>query len=87
MENKLNKKYGLLMAICMVIGIVIGSGVFFKAQEILIHTGGSVWLGALSFLIGGIVMIICALTFAKFASRYEKVNGIVDYSEFIVGKK
>ena len=87
MENKLNKKYGLIMAICMVIGIVIGSGVFFKAQEILIHTGGSVWLGVLSFLIGGIVMVVCALTFAKFASRYEKVNGIVDYSEFIVGKK
>lgn len=87
MENKLNKKYGLIMAICMVIGIVIGSGVFFKAQEILIHTGGSVWLGVLSFLIGGIVMVVCALTFAKFASKYEKVNGIVDYSEFIVGKK
>ena len=87
MENKLNKKYGLLMAICMVIGIVIGSGVFFKAQEILIHTGGNVWLGVLSFIIGGIVMIVCALTFAKFASKYEKDNGIVDYSEFIVGKK
>ena len=35
MENKLEKKYGLFTAICMVVGIVVGSGVFFKAQVIL----------------------------------------------------
>ena len=87
MENKLTKKYGLFMAICMVIGIVIGSGVFFKAQDILQDTSGNMLLGILAWVIGGIVMIICALTFAKFASKYEKVNGIVDYAEFIVGEK
>jgi hypothetical protein len=26
----MSKKYGLLMAICMVVGVVIGSGVFLK---------------------------------------------------------
>ena len=87
MDNKLEKKYGLFMAICMVIGIVIGSGIFFKAQDILIDTGGNMWLGVLAWIFGGIVMIICALTFANFASKYEKVNGIVDYAEAIVGKK
>ena len=87
MENKLKKKYGLLMAICMVVGIVIGSGVFFKGQDILRHTGGNMYYGILSWIIGGIVMIVCAATFAKFASKYEKVNGIVDYAESIVGEK
>ncbi len=87
MDNKLERKYGLPMAICMVIGIVIGSGIFFKAQDILVNTGGSMKLGILAWLIGGIVMVICALTFANFASKYEKVNGIVDYAEAIVGKK
>ena len=87
MENKLEKKYGLFMAICMVIGIVIGSGIFFKAQDILNNTGGNVLLGVLAWIIGGIVMVICAVTFANFASKYEKINGIVDYSETIVGKK
>ena len=33
--SKLSKKYGLFTAFCMVVGIVIGSGVFFKAQTIL----------------------------------------------------
>lgn len=87
MNNKLEKKYGLFMAICMVVGIVIGSGIFFKAQDILVDTGGNVKIGVLAWIIGGIVMIICALTFANFASKYEKVNGIVDYAEAIVGKK
>ena len=31
MENKLERKYGLFTAIYMVVGIVIGSGVFFNA--------------------------------------------------------
>ena len=33
MENKLKEKYGLFTAIAMVVGIVIGSGVFFKAEK------------------------------------------------------
>jgi hypothetical protein len=45
MDNKLTKKYGLLTAVCMVVGIVIGSGVFFKAQTILTKTGGNMPLG------------------------------------------
>ena len=45
MEQKLQRKYGLFTAICMVVGIVIGSGVFFKAQTILSKTGGDMPLG------------------------------------------
>ena len=40
MEEQLTKKYGLSTAIAMVIGIVIGSGIFFKAEKILTATGG-----------------------------------------------
>jgi len=32
---ELKKKYGLITAICMVVGIVVGSGVFFKAEAML----------------------------------------------------
>ena len=86
MENKLTKKYGLLTAICMVVGIVIGSGIFFKAQNILIATKGNVLLSVLSWAFGGIVMIICSAQFAVMATKYEKVNGLVDYAEMTCGK-
>ncbi len=87
MENKLEKKYGLFTAICMVVGIVVGSGVFFKAQVILQKTGGDMPLGILAWLIGGTIMIISILTFSAMAQKYEKVNGVVDYAEATVGPR
>lgn len=87
MENQLTKKYGLLTAICMVVGIVVGSGVFFKAQTILQNTGGNLQLGIIAWIIGGAVMLVCISAFATMATRYEKVNGFVDYAEALVGKK
>ena len=75
------------MAIAMVIGIVIGSGVFFKAETVLRATGGDVKTGILAWAIVGVVMIICAYTFSIMASRYEKVNGVVDYAEVMVGSR
>jgi len=87
MENKLEKKYGLFTAICMVVGTVIGSGVFFKAQVILQKTEGNMPLGIVAWLIGGAIMICCVLAFAAMAQKYEKVNGIVDYAEALVGER
>lgn len=87
MDFPLKKKYGLATAIAMVVGIVIGSGVFFKAETVLKATGGNMPLGIASWLIVGLIMIICSYTFAILAARYEKVNGIVDYAEVGVGKK
>ncbi|MEE0773294.1 MAG: APC family permease [Anaerovoracaceae bacterium] len=87
MENALNKRYGLITAITMVVGIVIGSGVFFKAEKILNCTGGDMVIGILSWIIGGLIMVICAYTFSTMATKYEKVNGVVDYAEAMLGKR
>lgn len=87
MATELKKKYGLLTAICMVVGIVVGSGVFFKAEAILRVTGGNLKLGILAWVIGGIIMIISAYTFSLMATKYEKVNGVVDYAEATLGGK
>lgn len=87
MENKLQRKYGLLTAICMVVGIVVGSGVFFKAQNILNATNGDMPLGILAWIIGGVIMILSILAFSVMAQKYEKVNGVIDYAEATVGEK
>ncbi len=87
MENGLKKQYGLLMAICMVVGTVVGSGVFFKAQSILQKTNGDMPMGIIAWIIGGLVMIFCVLAFCVMAQRYEKVNGLVDYAEATVGNR
>lgn len=87
MATQLNKKYGLLTAICTVVGTVIGSGVFFKAEKILTETGGNLPVGILAWIIGGLIMVCCAYAFSILATRHEKVSGIVDYAEAMCGKK
>ena len=86
MSNQLERKYGLFTAICMVAGIVIGSGVFFKAQDILKATGGDMPMGILAWIVGGAIMMVCLLTFSFMGQKYERVNGVVDYAEATVGK-
>ena len=87
MESGLKKQFGLITAICMVVGTVIGSGVFFKAQTILQKTSGDMPMGILAWVIGGLVMIFCILAFSVLAQKHEKVNGLVDYAEATVGSK
>lgn len=85
MGNELDKRYGLPTAIAMVVGTVIGSGVFFKAESVLKATGGNIPLGILAWGLVGLIMIICSYTFALLAAKYEKVNGIVEYADVTVG--
>ena len=84
--EKLTEKYGLLTAICMVVGTVIGSGVFFKAQNVLTATGGRMLLGIVAWIITGLIMIICSAQFAVMGTKYEKVSGVIDYAEATCGK-
>ncbi|MBQ3047418.1 MAG: APC family permease [Clostridia bacterium] len=85
-QEKFKRRYGLFTAIAMVVGIVIGSGVFFKAQDILKVTGGNMWTGILAWVIGGVAMVICACAFATIATKYEKTNGAIDYAEATCGR-
>lgn len=81
----LQRKYGIWTATAMVIGIVIGSGVFFKADDVLKASGGSLPTALLAWLVGGAIMVVTAYVFAKISNRIEKVNGLVDYFEEAYG--
>ena len=84
--EKLNKKYGLFTAICMVVGIVIGSGIFFKAKDVLAAANGNALYSVLAWVVSGLIMVAIATSFGVMATKYEKVNGIVDYAEATCGK-
>ena len=71
----------------MVVGTVIGSGVFFKAEAILTKTGGDIVTGIVAWGAGGLIMVLCAYTFSIMATKYSYVNGIVDYAEVTVGPR
>ena len=84
--EKLNKKYGLFTAICMVVGIVIGSGIFFKSKDVFLAANGNALYSVLAWIISGLIMVCIATTFGVMATKYEKVNGVVDYAEATCGK-
>lgn len=75
-------EYGLFTAIGMIVGIVIGSGIFFKSDNILVATNGSISLGVIVFCIAAFGIIFGSLTISELASRESKAGGIISYAEY-----
>lgn len=65
----------------MIVGICVGSGIFFKVDNILRFTGGNVFLGALVFIIGAFSIIFGSVSLSSLAMRTEKNGGMVAYFE------
>jgi APA family basic amino acid/polyamine antiporter len=84
---EVKRKYGLFTAISMIVGIVIGSGIFFKSHSVLQNTGGNVGLGVLVFFIAAISIIFGSLTLAELALRTTKKGGVIAYAEEALGRK
>lgn len=87
MNAKVKKQYGLWTGIAMVVGIVIGSGVFIKADDVLTQAGGDLKISLLAWLVGGIIMVASGFCFAVFATKVTKYNGVIDYVEVSTNKK
>lgn len=79
-------QYGLFTAIAMIVGVVIGSGIFFKSDNILVATGGSISLGVLVFSIAALGIIFGSLSISELASRNSKAGGIITYAEYSYNK-
>ncbi|MCL2605259.1 MAG: APC family permease [Defluviitaleaceae bacterium] len=85
--NVLKRQHGLFVAVCFVVGFLVGTGIFFLPGRILYEVGGNVTLGVAAWVVGGLMIAPCVYMFSVFAGRYEKMHGFVDYAEAIVGKR
>ena len=84
MEN-LKKEIGFFGAFSTVVGVVIGSGVFFKAA-VIYKTTGSVSLGLLAGGLAGIISICAGLTTAELAASMPETGGMIVWVERAYGK-
>ncbi len=75
----LEKNLGFFSALTLVVGLVIGSGVFFKPHAIYTITGGAPGIGLLIWLLGGILSILGALTTAEVSAAIPKTGGMVEW--------
>lgn len=86
-NNQLKKSLGVSAAMAIVVGCVIGAGVFFKPQAIYEATGGAPGMGMLAWIIGGLASILGALTFAEVAVMIPKTGGMVAYLGDVFSEK
>ena len=86
-SDGLRKTMGIGTAMSVVVGCVIGSGVFFKPQAIYTATGGAPGLGLVAWIVTGLVTLCSALTFSEIAILIPKTGGIVPYLTESFGDK
>ena len=87
MSKGLQKNIGFLAVFSTVVGVVIGSGVFFKPQAIYTATNGAQGLGIIAWILGGLITIAGGLTAAEISAAIPKTGGMMIYIEEIYGKK
>ena len=86
-NTKMKKDLGVSAAMSIVVGCVIGAGVFFKPHAIYGATGGAPGMGMLAWIFGGIASLLGALTFAEVAVMIPKTGGMVAYLGDVFGEK
>lgn len=85
-QKNLKKSIGLFTALSTVIGIVIGSGVFFKANAVF-AAAGAPGLGIIAWGLAGLITIAAGLTSAELAAAIPETGGMVIYLKRIYGNK
>lgn len=86
MEPKqLKKEVTGLTALTVVVGTVIGAGIFFKPTAVY-SASGAPGLGLLAWFIGGIITIAGGLTVAEIGTIYPETGGMMIYLEKVYGR-
>ncbi len=84
-EKQLKKDIGLTMAMSIVIGTVIGSGIFMKPGKVIESAGGST-MALWAWVLGGIITLAGGLTIAEISTQIPKTGGLYVYLEEVYGK-
>ena len=87
MSKGLQKNLGLLAAFSTVVGVVIGSGVFFKPQAVYTATNGAPGLGIIAWILGGFITIAGGLTATEVSAAIPRTGGMMIYIEEVYGKR
>jgi len=77
----IERKYSLFTTIAMIVGIVIGSGIFFKSDNVLVFTNGNIIQGVLVFVIAAFSIVFGSLAISELASRTDEAGGVISYAE------
>ncbi len=87
MEKKaLKKSITSIEALAIVVGMIIGSGIFLK-PGIVLRDAGSPSLSLAAWIAGGLITLASALSVAEIAAAIPKSGGLYTYLEELYGEK
>ncbi|HEU4496781.1 MAG TPA: amino acid permease [Flavobacterium sp.] len=73
-ENNLKRELGLLDGTMLVVGSMIGSGIFIVSADIARQVGSAGWL-TLIWIISGLVTVIAAVSYGELSAMFPKAGG------------
>ncbi|KID42016.1 APC family permease [Fructilactobacillus fructivorans] len=82
---KLNRSLGLWSALSLVVGTIIGVGIFVR-QAAVLNDAGSATGAMLAWLAGGLLTLAAGLSIAEIASQIPATGGLYAYMEVIYNK-
>ncbi|WP_371361548.1 Serine/threonine exchanger SteT [Sporomusa rhizae] len=84
-EPALKKDFTMLAATALVVGMVIGSGIFMKPGKVIAAAGDST-MALAAWVLGGIITITAGLTIAELGAQIPKTGGLYAYLDEVYGK-
>ena len=84
-NNELRRSLGFGSAISIVIGTIIGSGIFFKQASIL-DSAGSSTMAIAAWIFGGVITLTAGLTIAEIGAQMPYTGGLYVYAENLYGR-
>lgn len=79
MQEQLKKEIGLFGGVSILLGIMVGSGIFFIGSYVLYRLEMSLGLALLAWVIGGIITLFSGLTYAELGAMYPETGGYYVY--------
>jgi APA family basic amino acid/polyamine antiporter len=70
----------------LLVGTVIGSGIFLVPGSVLLHSGGHVGLALTIWLVGGVISLLGALTFGELGAMNPEAGGLYVYIRDAFGR-
>ncbi|XP_034018917.1 cystine/glutamate transporter-like isoform X2 [Thalassophryne amazonica] len=78
-QLQLQRQIGLLSAVCLIAGTVVGSGIFIAPKGVLMNSGNSVGLSLLVWTLSGVLSLFGSLCYAELGTTFKKSGAHYTY--------
>ena len=74
-ETELSREISLFGGVSILVGIMVGSGIFYLGSYVFMFAGNSQGLALLAWVVGGIVTLISGLCYAELGAMMPRAGG------------